>query len=515
MALVGVAALVISLILGNLVAVGDYGSMLMGAAVFLAVLYFLKLYQYASLFVMGLALLGIIYHSPVGVIEGSHMALGLFCVTAFYELFLSSKDVVSVRLFKFIGVFSIICVIVLGVMFLYQVANPVSVHDFSIKQTFKGLLELLAPFLIFIFWMIKSDAYVFRWGSNRPLLIVLYYLLIPHILFRVYLISQGLVAFGVDRLDNSVSEAAYSLPGGLAVSPYILRTLGPLAVVLGSFILLSPVSKGEKGKAPLGVLMLSGLPPWAKSTRGLCLTLMFLGFIAALLSSGRAAPLLSVIGVVVAAIYFRHYLVMVFLGVFCLLITAGLNMFPEVLDKMPQAVSRSVAVLIIGDDSNASKSIGSSSSWREELADLAYDEWTSDVDIFIRGRGVYTFSQLDAYALEAQGGYEAKMISSLRTGNVHVRSLVLGLRFGFIALICWYGLHLYLCFSGSRISLRLRSSGRSPMFVAYVYMLCLTFIISFMTSAGLGIPLVLGFLMATREMEKNNMQLQERSLSEN
>jgi len=503
--IVGVLAFVMSLFLGTSVAEGDYKTIIIGVGVVIGVLYFVKLYQYAGLFVMGVAFSGITYHSPVGAIDSSYMALGLFCLTAIYELFIKSEDKVETKKFKLIGVFSCVCVFLFGVMFVYQILNPVSAHEFSLKQTFKAELQLCAPFFVLIFWMIKSDAYVFRWGSNRPMLIVLYYVLVFHIIFRIYLISQGLVTFGIDRLDDSVGEAAYSLPGGLAVSPYILRSIGPLAVVLGGFILLSPTSKGEKGATGFGLLLLSGLPPWVRSTRALCVTLMFLGFAGALLSSGRSAPQLSIFGVIVAAVYFRHYLMVFLTGLVCFLFVFCLNIFPGILDKMPQAVSRSVAVVIIKDDSNTSKSIGSSSSWREELAHLAYEEWTSDADIFTRGRGVYTFSQLDNYALDIQGGYEAKMISSLRTGNVHVLFLVLGLRFGVVALIFWCALHLSLSFLGARISLGLRRSGKSPIFVAYIYMLCLSFFLSFVTMSGLTISLVLGLLMATREMEKNNI----------
>lgn len=502
MVFVGAFTLLVAFMLGNQVAAGEYKLILGWIAVILAIFYFAKLYRYSCVIVLFVAMTGLSFDSPVGRMVSSHLALGLFCMTAGYELFRQAPNHQVVKTWKGGTAFYLFAIFVLSVMYLYQVASPVNPYEFNSKQTFKALIEFVGPFLILIFWCIKSDAYVFRIGPMRPILMMFYYLLLAHIAFRIYLMSVGALQFGADDSGGGDASSSYHLFGGFTASPFILRSLGPAATAIAVFIAMSPESKNDRNLQYQPTNLLMGLPPWFVSTRMMAWSIVIMGMMGAVLSGGRAAVIVAILACVLSAIYYRKYLLVLISVVSLILLIVVVNIAPSTLDKLPPAIGRTLGIVDFGNASRSSKSIKGSSNWRERLAILAYDEWVSDTDIFIRGRGVYSFSQSDIYAMDTLDVDEEKLISSLRTGNAHVWWLVLALKFGLISIILWYSMHLYLCFKGGAISWRLRGKGVPPLFVACIFILSLAFMQSLVSTGRVGVFSLLALLAASRHLDE-------------
>lgn len=489
LAFLGVFIFVISLLLANLVAVGDYVAISILMVCIIGILYLIKIYQYSLIIILFVGLSGISLVLPIGRVESSYLALGLFSISAVYELFKKKRLGNSTNFCKAGVVFYLGSLALIICLFIYQIANPYNPYEFSMKQSFKAVIGFAGPFIVMFFWCINSSAFVFRIKSTNSILFTILIILVAHIGFRIYLISIGVLNEGEDRMSSEEVSIYYSFFRVVSISPFSLRMLGPLAVTLGIFIAMNLSADKVRGRE-------------TSSTFKISVILVLLGLIGSLVSAGRGSIILSLMAIIVAAIYYRRYVAILFSLAAISLVVGLTNIFSHVMhDNIPTAINRTLSLLVISDNSISSRSIQSSSDWRGELADMAYDEWISDSNIFIRGRGVYEFSYLDINSTLLEGGYTGKMISALKTSNVHNGILSIALKFGLLGVILNYILHFYLCIRGSFVSYKYRKNGLYPMFVASVYFLCVSLILSFFTSGGINFIILILLLSSASKLE--------------
>lgn|GEM_PF-6084194 len=484
---IGFTILIVSVFLGSEIATENYSSVLIGLLIAFVVIYVTFLYKKAFIILFLLSFSGITVALPFGDIRCVHIAILLFVVTFAYDFLMHPRLSLKINEYKKGFLFYLIATCIIGFMYLYQIVDPVNPFEFSSKQTLKALLETLAPFLVLCAWCFKNDATVFKLRSTRQLYLVLGGILLCHIGFRLYLISIGALDEGPDA-DVSLSD--YSVFGPLSISSYVLRGIGPLGALIGAFSFFhwSETKPGTQNKRSMQVISLS---------------LFILGLFGALLSAGRGSLIMVILGVIVAMIYYRRFILFFICVASFFLLVAVLNVFSSVVqDKLPDAVSRTLTLFIIEDDSAASMSVDSSSNWRKELGEMAYDEWVSDPDIFIRGRGVYTYTDFDILSIQVYGGYEAKMYTSLKTANAHTNFLSLALKFGLIGIVLYYGLYLIIL-SASLKFIKSQRHTLHPLYLVSFTLLVIMFPLSFITGGGMSFPLLLLLLSSRFKIQQD------------
>ncbi len=484
-----------SVFLGEAVAQENYQLIVNILFAVIVVLYLLKFYQYSFLIFVLISISGVVVSLPIGNLPGGLLGMGFFTVAALYTLLRHGNQNLLPSVWRG-GLLSALAVMaVFGCLYLFQLANPISPHEFSSRQTLRALAAAVGPALVLGYWCVNRNSPLFRVGSLSGLLLVMGVVTGIHLAYRVYLMSKGYLGAELD-LSETAAPVSYRLIGPVSMSPFALRSLGPLAVFTAAFIAFKPskprMADNETTDYPID--------PWSKKVAWV---LLVLGLIGALLSSGRAAVLLSGVGLVMALFYHKRAVPLMGLSVLGLLMVVVINIFStQLAERLPFSVNRSVSILLvsshIGSD-KASQSISSSTNWRKELAGLAYDEWVSDASIFIRGRGVYAFTASD----EMASGYYGVMKSSLKTAAAHVRWLELALTFGLLGIMASYFLHLNLCVRTCAI-MRCYGSVLPPLFAPWTFLLCISLPLSLISTASMSPLVITGILASSYQMPRNN-----------
>jgi hypothetical protein len=486
--LLGFVILVASVFLGSEIATENYSNVLIGLLIAFVVVYLTNLYKRAFIIILAVSLSGLSIHLPFGAINSGHIGVLLFLVTFAYDCILHPRVSCKVPEYKKGFIFYLLGALVIGFLYLYQIVNPVSPYEFSSKQTLKALLETLTPFLLMITWYLKNDATVFKVGSTRQMYLVLAGILLCHIASRVYLISIGALDEG-SRSDEGLTE--FMEFGPISISQYMLRFFGPLATLLGIFSFLHWKLKKTGTPTRRSMLILSTV-------------LFLLGVVGALLSAGRGALVMIFLGVIAALILYQRLALLLMGGVSLFSLFVVLNIFSSAInDKLPDAVTRTLTLFILDDRSTVSESVESSSNWRKDLAEMAYEEWVSDPDLFIRGRGIYTYTEFDALSIQVYGGYEAMMYTSLKTASAHTQFLSLALKFGLIGLVLYYGLYLYILVSSMKFITKRPRHIVPPAYLVSLTLLGLMFPLSFIASGGLSFPLLLLLLSSRLRLQQD------------
>jgi O-antigen ligase len=174
-------------------------------------------------------------------------------------------------------------------------------------------------------------------------------------------------------------------------------------------------------------------------SRKLSFILILLGSVGCLLSGGRAAVTTSIF-LVLATLLLRRRV-----RAFCaILALAGciilfVNIFSSSINReAPVPLLRPLQWVMINKNDAASNSIDSSTRWREELFQMAIEEWRSDPRIFWFGRATYGFGVSDAFAYRISGGFRAGQESSLRRGATHNLVTDLLVTYGLVGCVLYY-----------------------------------------------------------------------------
>jgi hypothetical protein len=172
-------------------------------------------------------------------------------------------------------------------------------------------------------------------------------------------------------------------------------------------------------------------------------SLIPLGLLGAILSGGRAVPLVTLAVLVLVSALRGRFLPAVCAAVFLALLTATLNTFPGAIRDLPSPIQRSLALLVFTERVEARSSIESSSTWRIEVLWRSVDEWLSDRRIFWFGRGSYPWTAADDRLL-LQDGFGNAMDSSIRRGATHNLVTDLLLMYGAVGAVLYFAVLLAL-----------------------------------------------------------------------
>ncbi|MGI9240704.1 MAG: hypothetical protein ACR2RV_07880, partial [Verrucomicrobiales bacterium] len=234
----------------------------------------------------------------------------------------------------------------------------------------------------------------------------------------------------------------------------------------------------------------------------------------AALSAGRAVPLLCGFYALVIALLRRKTILIMTVGVAGMFFLVLVNIFANAINESaPYFVQRSLQYFML-EKGSAARTIKSSSNWRNELANRAYDEWRSDERIFFLGRATYSFGETDVALYDQLGHYEAIMEISLRRGNAHRFTADCLVQYGVVGLILFYIMLLsIMCFLLKLYKTQKKGEGefRDLTFLLIVFF-SVGILMSFVASAWMGVAnvwllllLIIGYSQEVRLRESSEV----------
>ena len=281
---------------------------------------------------------------------------------------------------------------------LFNHLKPFRPGDYELRNFARTVVSTGGPFLVL--WLLVRFPRGSPGHDTFPRLLGVW--LFAALVFNIGAGLHLLVAGVTLTLGEAAVPTSFVIPFlDAAPNLFVLRRIAVTAVLLGAGF--------------SGTLWLRRQPG---GVRLLFWSLVPLGLLGALLSGGRAVPLVAVAVLVGVHALRGRFLPAILAAVSLALLTATLNTFPGSLRHMPEPVQRSLALLVLTDRVEARSSIDSSSAWRWEVFQRSAGEWLSDRRIFWFGRGSYPWTAADERLL-LQDGYGGAMDSSIRRGATH------------------------------------------------------------------------------------------------
>src|SRR5437588_5962862 len=247
------------------------------------------------------------------------LAVLLVLVTWWQKPHLRKAGLLKHRRFRAVRFLLLLWIVYVLIHMWYNIHNPFRPAEFALKNALKTYFGGLMP--IAMLWYFSGNPTSIRVKRNvtRTLIILLLLGLIVNLAIAVFGI---LMHHNVTDPDVRYIQT-YLIPGLNAFeNPYMLRSLGPLAVLFGAVTL-----RFDKGK--------SG------AVRGLAFLLLLLGVIGSLISGGRAAAVTAICLVLVMCLLTRQVR-----GFFVVLMLSGLfvlfaNLFSDWINhRTPVAIAR-------------------------------------------------------------------------------------------------------------------------------------------------------------------------------
>ena len=291
---------------------------------------------------------------------------------------------------------------------------PVYTSEYALRNTIKAYMEDFAPVLTLLVLIAVRHRMppiesLVKWVSPA-----IGFSLLLLIIYRAYQISKG--HYESDELTayfGILIPVINLIPGEFA-----LRVASPIAALWAASLLFSPTAKLSR----VGILINVGL--------------LALAFMGAVLSSGRAVPVLVLFAAGGMAFVFRRFgfiFVSVAAGV---LFVVAVNVAGSTIDRLPYAIRRSVAMLRF-EQSNDRDSISGSTTMRDFLIDEGKKEVLGNNRVLLFGRGVLKFTLNDARINEGDMEYEKWMLA-VRTGRLHRTSANQVIRYGLVGAGLYY-----------------------------------------------------------------------------
>lgn len=375
---------------------------------------------------------------------------GLLAVMTFWQrLPQRAEGVLRDRRFTLIKRLLFFWILYATIHMVYNIYFPFKPSEFALKNALKSYFATLGPPVLLWYFAVHPASIRIRGNVPR----ILAYLLVIGVTFNL-----ALSVYGIATHHNLADPDAIDYRPSFWISginarenPYMLRTLGPAAILLG----ITTFSIGRRATGVSGKLSF---------------VLIILGSVGSLLSGGRAAVTISMVLVLVAVLLTRR-----FRAFWATLAVAGLlvlfiNVFSSWINRIaPVPLLRPLQWVMLEKNELASNSIDSSSRWREELFQMAIDEWKSDPRIFWFGRATYGFGVNDVLAYQISGGFRAAQESSLRRGATHNLVTDLLITYGLVGCILYY----CLMFAIIRFLWYVYRSGRAPAAVQPIALFCL------------------------------------------
>jgi hypothetical protein len=396
-------------------------------ATVLGLLYLLKLYQYTWQIALFACSIGCTC-APLG-FKISSIELSAVLVVALLSIAWWRKDLIMHYQLRRQPV-TIIFFCALFLLLIYAVCHfyvywryPFLPAEYSVRNSLKQMFQSYVPMVVVLVVMLKPGMLRLGRHITKTLVFITLFSLILDIGVKCYSVFiQGPGVFG-DKDNARLFIAGINLMENI----YILRLLGPFAVLLGMFLLAERNKNANCGvyKVVLGLMVL-------------------LGLVGSLLSGGRLAVILCILFAVVALLIKKRILALLCMGMFCGGVIAVINLFSNQIfvNNMPERIKRTLYLVSFDRNANALQhakgSIQSSSEWRKELFIRSIKEWQSNRTVIWFGRDVYAFNDDDLLGMSIKGVYEGGMDSSLRRGATHNLISDLLLIYGLIGAILYY-----------------------------------------------------------------------------
>jgi O-antigen ligase len=307
----------------------------------------------------------------------------------------------------------------------YNISNPLLPSEFALKNAFKTYFEVLMPMVLLWYFSRNPTGIRIKGNIMRTLAIVL----LVGVFFNMAITCYGILTHHNVADPEVQYRPAFLIPGINAFeNPFMLRALGPMAVLLGAITLC--LARDSTGVS-----------------RKLSVFLLLVGFLGSLLSSGRAAVTIAVFLVLTMLLLRKQILAFLIILILAGLFVLFVNVFSDWINhRLPVALSRPLQWVMVSKNEEAEASIESSSRWRRELFKMAIDEWRSNPRIFWFGRATYAYGAEDYRSLQVSGGFEGTKDSSLRRGFTHNLITDLLVTYGLVGCILYYCLVLAIVF---------------------------------------------------------------------
>jgi O-antigen ligase len=395
LALLGIAflGLVLAVFIGSLIGNNEPRQLLLLVGVAFGILFVVRLYRYVWQLSLLLTFVSFVYRPTsfaFGPLELScALGFGLAAIFFWQKRRVDLPDVLMIRSFSTMQVALLIWLVYIALHMIYNFRDPVRPGEFSTNNAIKSYFALAAPFVVLLYCArnpsglsIKRDFY---WTIS-------------------WLCLLGLIVNLGARAYELVAYRSVFIPGVNASSnPYALRTLAPVAMLLGSIALTGATARRLSVFRRLSYWMLVGL-----------------GLVGATFSGGRVTILFGFAAVCGVLVFRRKVgLLTVAFGVGLLGLVAAQFMSDWINSRANPYVQRSLQLVLVEQRGESLESIESSTNWRWELASRAIAEWQSSPRIFWFGRSTYGFGAQDERAKIMFGGYEALIRTALRRGATH------------------------------------------------------------------------------------------------
>jgi len=345
------------------------------------------------------------------------MAVLLAITTAWQKRPVERVGILKHRSFSLLRGFLLLWIVYVAIHMWYNIRNPLLPSEFTVKNALKTYFEALVPMALLWYFLGNPTGIRIKGNIMRTLAI----LLLMGVIFNIVITCYGILTHHNIADPDVQYRPAFLIPGINAFeNPWMLRTLGPTAVLFGA-ITLCLARDSTRVSRRLSVFLLS------------------VGFLGSLLSSGRATVTIAIL-LVLAMLLLRKkiaafLIILILAALFVLFVNVSSYWINH---NAPVAVARPLQWVMVSKNKEAQASIESSSRWREELFKMAIAEWRSHPRIFWFGRATYAYGVSDFVAVQIAGGYSAMMESALRRGATHNLLTDLLITYGLIGCILYY-----------------------------------------------------------------------------
>jgi hypothetical protein len=429
-------ALLFSLVLGSNIASSDFESLSIYAVVAIVVYFIINGWRNVWWFTALLIFSGVVFVQGF-VFNVEHLFILMVLLATILSLVQGDVPRKSILMRRAGGrklSFLITILLVYGAIhFGYNLADPISANEYSVKTSTKAYFECFASMTALLWILIGS--FQFRMKENWSTLLVLIIVasLFGNVIAKAFLYAAG-IGSDLDSLGGGGSQFASSgvvVPViNMQAGVYTLRNLPPIAIVILGMLITAPGYFRDQ-KLIMKYLLILGV---------------FLAIVGAIMGGGRATFPFCVGLLITVAMVRRRFNYVILTGMVGIILVIITNIFSKSINEnAPYYVARSLQTVMI-EKGRAYETISGSQDVRNDAFAAAIQEWKSDPRRMIFGRSVLYTSTEDILYL--QKNYKDGFVrTTLRSGRTHNLVSDLLLQYGIVGfalyISCYFGVAIY------------------------------------------------------------------------
>lgn len=414
-----IVALGFAIVMGSNVAMADYESL--GTYVSLSVILYFFIHGWKNVwwFASFLVFSGVVFFQGF-VFQGDHLFVMMLMLASAMSL-ITRTLAPPVRELQVAGSLSTGLIVGLllaygGLHFLINYVFPYSPNDYSLKTSSKAYFECYASMFCF-FWLLVGP-YSFRMKPNwsGTLLWIISLSIFGNVAVRGTMYLQGFQA--AEGGSNDLELYYLNVPViNMQAGVFTLRNLCPMATAI--------------------VLMIATAPGWWRAQnlwmKILILTTVFLVFVGAMFSGGRATVIFCLAIAFLVALVRRRGAIIALMSMVGILVIALVNIFSsEINTRAPAYVARSLQMVMLEKDAAAYNSIEGSQETRNAAIKEALVQWRKDNRTLFFGRSVFHITSEDALDIGRRLGIDGFVENAMRSGRTHNLVTDLLLQYGLV-----------------------------------------------------------------------------------